>query len=143
MRSGFVLYQDPEPDRFRLVTMKTILTFFLCLALAAWPISAQMGIAQPVTIGDLTGNSGAQQLSSSAINARWVLVVALTTNAASVRVGDSNVSATRGAQVAPGGGIYFPALPMNQNAQNQNTWDLSKIYFFAASPNAISVVYGK
>lgn len=123
--------------------MKRFLLITLAFALLAVQIPAQIGIAQPVSIADITGNSAAQQISATAVNARWVLIIALSANSAAVRVGDSSVSATRGAQVVAGGGLFLPALPPNSNSPRQNTYDLSKIYFYGVSPDAISVIYGR
>lgn len=125
--------------------MRHLLAGLLLLS-SAWTASlhAQVGIAQPVSIADIEGNSAAQQVSPTAVNAKWVLIIALTANSAAVRVGDANVGASRGSQVAAGGGLFMPPLPPDtRNAQVQNTYDLSKIYFYGTAPDKISVIYGR
>lgn len=101
---------------------------------------AQSGTMEVGTLADITGDAAAHQLSSTAIDAKWVIIIALTANGAAVRIGDANTSVSRGAAVAAGGGLTLPLLtPM----QPRNAYDLSKIYYYAASGDKISVLYGK
>lgn len=111
-----------------------------CLLLTVAMCFPQSGVSEIGSLADITGDAAAHQLSSTAIDAKWVIIIALSANGAVVRVGDTNTSASRGAAVAAGGGLTLPLLtPM----QPRNAYDLSKIYYYAASGDKISVIYGK
>ena len=59
------------------------------------------------TVSDATAGAGAAQIIAANTARRRVTVTALAGNSQRVRVGDSNVSATRGQQLAPGMGFTF------------------------------------
>lgn len=103
---------------------------FLCVALSAQTLIG--------TIADITGNGSAHVITSTSTSARWVQVIALSTNSAVVRIGDSNTGASRGAPIAAGGGLFLPIPPTPPYA-----YDLSKIYYYAANGDKLSVTYGK
>jgi len=81
------------------------------------------------TLPDLTGNSAAQQLIVASTQCLGVVVRALVGNTGNVRVGDSSVSASRGAELAPG-----DSIPIDID-------DVSKVYFYGVSPDKVSVTY--
>ena len=97
--------------------------------------------AQFGSLPDITGTGATVQLTASSITVRWVQLVTPTGNAAVVRWGDSNVSVSRGAIIAPGGGQFVPPIPPNQNAPSQNTVNLSTLYLYIASGDKVSVTY--
>jgi hypothetical protein len=102
------------------------------------------GVAVAGTLADITGTSAAKQLTATSTSARWVMVVALRANGATVRIGDSLVSASRGAEVAPGGGYFMPPMPVDpRGSANESAYDLSRVYFYGASPDKVSVTYGR
>ena len=142
MESKQMMTTTNKTSRITTVILWVGLTLALLAALP-FPAHAQAGIAKPVSIADIAGNSAAQQISATSVSARWVLIVALAANAAAIRVGDSSVSASRGAQVAAGGGLFLPALPQNSNSSQQNLYDLSAIYFYGTSSESVSIIYGK
>lgn len=109
------------------------------LVLALW---SQGPSAKPTSIPDITGDAATHQLQSSGF-AKWVLIIPLAANSAKVRIGDSATSATRGAEVAPGGGLFMPPFPIDtRQSVQQHRYDLSAIYYFAATGDKISVIWG-
>jgi hypothetical protein len=123
--------------RLRNVTLSCLIVISLWLNQIT-PASAQANI--PITIttsADLTGNAGTQQVSASATTCRFVQFVALSTNTAVIRAGDSNVSSTRGVPLAAGGAWNTPA------SSNVNfVYALNSFYFYAASGDKLSVTCG-
>jgi len=108
------------------------------------PMPAQStGAIALSSVADLTGDGSTHAVAASG-TARWVVVLAATSNTANVRVGDSTVSSTRGASILPGGSFMFPAMP---SAPKMNTADqyysLSGVYYYAAVGDKVSVVWGK
>ena len=107
-------------------------------------VDAQAGNLSVTSMADITGDGAAHALQSSVTTARWIQVIATTTNSAAVRLGDSNVSSTRGLPIAAGGGFMFPAVPVDQReSTTQHFYDLSKIYYFAAVGDKLSVAWGR
>jgi hypothetical protein len=89
-------------------------------------------LTTPTTVGtlaDLTGNAGAQQLVAGATACKAVIVRALAANTTTVRVGDANVSASRGAEITAGDAVVIGIDNVN------------KVYFFAAATAKVSVTY--
>lgn len=114
---------------------------FLLLLLLCNPAIPQVSTPSIRTIADITGDAAAHQLSTTAISARWVLIVTLAANSAVVRVGDVSTSTSRGAAVAAGGGLFFP--PIAGTRQQPVLYDLSTIYYYAGSGDKITVVYAQ
>lgn len=85
------------------------------------------------TTTDITGSGAAVQIASSG-TARWVQIIADPGNANPIRVGDAQVSSTRGARIAAGGGLMLP--PQGQS------YGLQYIYVYAASGDKVSVLWG-
>jgi hypothetical protein len=106
------------------------------IILAAWcpvPAQAQATLTVAVvTYADIAGNGSAQQIVSSSASHRWCSFVGLSGNPDTIRLGDSNVSASRGLPIAPGG-VFNLSQELN----------LSSWYFYApSSSDKISVTCG-
>jgi hypothetical protein len=104
---------------------------------------AQSGTVKPTSAADITGDAATHQLATSG-QARWVLFIAQSGNAAVVRIGDSQVSISRGAPISAGAGLLFPALGVDQReASAEHLYDLSAIYYYAATGDKLSVLWAK
>jgi hypothetical protein len=94
---------------------------------------------QPTSLPDITGASAAAQFSTVPLRASWVQVVCPSGNAANVRIGGPEVSATRGLPLPPGwSGQLMPV----QGADKFNNYDLSTIYYYATTGDKLYVLYG-
>jgi hypothetical protein len=113
--------------------MKRLILVFVALVLLT---AAQSNL---VTIADITGDGANHAISATTLKVRWMLVIADSGNAADVRIGDSNISATRGAVVSAGGGLL---LPPSTGTSSQSQYDLSNIYYRAGTGDKISVTGG-
>ena len=118
-------------------------------SLAFWAVLANALVA-PVSSTDKTGNSTTQQLAASGY-ARWVAFVTCasgttgcTGNVAVVRVGGSNTNATTGIPITPGGGLFFPPIPVDyqQPVVTNNYYDLTAIYWYAQTGDKVSITWG-
>lgn len=89
------------------------------------------------TQGDVTLTGAGTPIAIGSGTSRWVDVIALTTNSAAVRCGNSTVSSTRGVPIAAGGAYRFPASP-NQNLY----YDLSSLYCAGANGDKFALVRG-
>ena len=88
------------------------------------------------TLADVTATTGTNvALSSTFIQASWVRVQSPTGNA-SARVGDTNISSTRGQIVLATGEVYFPPCGNTAN------YDLSHIFILGTTANTFTVTYG-
>jgi len=81
------------------------------------------------TLEDLTGNSAAQQFIAASTPCVAVVIRALAGNTGQIRVGDANVSATRGAELSAGDAIVLAINNVNLG------------YFYGVSPNKVSITY--
>ncbi len=113
-------------------------------------VSAQGGTVLIVTPADLIGDAAAHQLFPLGGTARWVSVIACgstnctATNAAPIRLGDSSTSATRGQPIAPGGSFFLPSMAADpREGVPEQLWNLSSLYYYAASGDKISVAWSK
>lgn len=76
--------------------------------------------------------------------ARWIQIICPAANSAVVRLGDVNISATQGLPIAAGGGMLYPPLPANPIIRGSNQlYDLSTLYYRAASGDKVSIVWSK
>ncbi len=89
------------------------------------------------SLADITGNATSHPFASVSTPALWVQVVAPAANAAAVRLAGSAVSSTQGAVIAPGGSFL---LPMSQRSGLY--YDLSTLYYYAASGDKVSIIWG-
>jgi hypothetical protein len=91
------------------------------------------------TVADVVPNGAATPLVPNSphtvTEARWVQISA---NGTTIRYGDSNVSASRGARIANGTqaqvGFGFQ--------EGQGPYDLSQIYVFATGSDSVSITFG-
>ncbi len=123
--------------------MRLTKRFFLFL-LAAIPLTAQTRITAPA---EMTGTGAAVQLNASEV-ARWIQFVAPLSNStthcsvtdisACPRVGDVNVSATRGIPLAPGAGYLLPPLPSGQPG-----YSTAQVYVWIATGDKVDVSWAK
>jgi len=81
------------------------------------------------TLPDVVAAAVATPISSLSVNCRAVCVRSLKANAASIRVGDSNVSASRGDEISPGDAI---SLGVN---------NLNSVYIFGNGTDKVSITY--
>lgn len=96
------------------------------------------------TVADLTGDGSVHPLSSTSTTARWIQLVAPSGNSAVVRWGDANISTTRGAVIAPGGGQLIPPFaPATGGSSISTLYNLSKIYYLAANSDKLTVTWGQ
>lgn len=122
-------------------SMKKLILLFIFSSLWA---SAQYG---PFTLADISGDGAAHPIASTGA-ARLIIISALPTNSttncgtASVsgcpRVGDSNISTSRGQFLVPGSSMTFPAMPPGAGDQ---TYLLSNVYYLVQSGDKISITY--
>ncbi len=87
-------------------------------------------------IADVTPGGGAVALKSSRTPCNWLQIIAPTSNAAAIRLGDSTTSATSGLSIPAGGGEMFPPIGDTQYL------DLALVYVYATGTDKVSVVYG-
>lgn len=107
----------------------------LVIAAVLW--SSCFGAINIASVADVSGDGASHQIASSG-TARWVQIVARSTNASVVIVGDSAITTTRGVPIAPGGGFMFPA------SQNSNDpYPLSSIYYLAQTGDKVSILWAK
>ena len=116
-------------------TTKRVLLILAVVLLACAQVSL-------TTVTDVTGDAGTHQLQATG-TAKWVLVIAPTTNSATVRIGDQNTSVSRGAAVAAGAGLMLPPIPPSSTlAAKDQVYGLSSIYYYAAVGDKLSIVWG-
>jgi hypothetical protein len=113
---------------------------FLCIiSLDRVPtVQAQTTSVGIGTLADITGNGATHQVSATVQGARWIKFSCLTGNSAPIRIGDSNTSSSRGAACAAGSVMEFPPLHAPPYS-----YDLSKVYYYAANSDKLTVTYGK
>ncbi len=89
------------------------------------------------TLEDVTAVSSTNvRLSSTYIQATWVRVRAPSGTTAGTRVGDVNISATRGDLIAASGEVFLP--PSGNTAH----YNLMEIYLRGTSSEKFAVIYG-
>lgn len=89
----------------------------------------------PQSLPDIAGTAAAVPICSSCGIAKWVQIVAPSGNVSNARWGDANISASRGAIIAPAGGMYmapFQICPCN----------LGSIYVYVANGDSVTVTFG-
>ena len=93
---------------------------------------AALLFATVTTRTEISGTSAAVPIASSGV-AVWVQVIADPNNANAVRLGDSTVSTTVGARVAPGGGLMLP--------YKGDQYSLAQIYVYVVTGDKVSVLW--
>ena len=115
-----------------------ILTLDL-LTLRPIPVQAQGTSATPGSMADVTGDGAKHQFTTAITGARWIQFICAAGNSGTaVRIGDVNISATRGDTCAAGGGVFVP-----EPVTSPRTYDLSTWYYLAQSGDKVSITYGK
>ena len=89
------------------------------------------------TLTDISGTGSKVALATSG-SALWVQFVAPAGNTAVVRVGDTNVTTTRGTAMAAGSGFLLPRI----SGTNQQLYNLSQIFVLVQSGDSLTVSYG-
>lgn len=91
---------------------------------------------------DITGDAAAHAVGTGL--ARWVQVDAVTGNSADVRVGGSNTSSTIGKRIAAGGSQFFPPIaPNGYESTSDNSYDLSSMFYYAATNDKVTITWAK
>jgi hypothetical protein len=123
--------------------MIRLLRRFTLLLVCAVACLAQSGTVTVTPLPDVVGASTTTQLASSG-SCKFVIIIAWPTNTGTVRVGDSTTTSSKGATLPPGSGLMLPALPsfLGQVSSGQQSYDMTKIYFWIATSDKISVLYG-
>lgn len=118
--------------------------FVLLGALFLGALFAQpSGIVQPFTATDITCTGSNQQIQTTG-TARSITLKTPTANAAVVRVGDTNISATRGITIEAGGSYTFMQLSAVQGGSvSESLYDLSKVYVRCTSADKVQVLWTK
>lgn len=112
--------------------MKNLL-LLLCLGVLAFGQASL--VIYPIS--DITGTGAAVPLSTSG-TARSCQLVALSTNTAGIRWGDSTVTASRGANIAPGAGQFIPPNPPPPG-QASPSFNLNTVYVYIGSSDVLTV----
>lgn len=89
------------------------------------------------TLPDVTITGSAQALAAASKRCRWITVFAPSGNSADVRVGDSNVTTSRGRSVPKGTGMDFPP----QADDPTGAYDLADIYVIGTSNDKLTVTF--
>lgn len=88
------------------------------------------------SLPDVTSNGAIAPLSLTSVRAVWVQIQSkVTNNATGARVGESVISATRGATLVPGGAQFYPPC------SNANSYDLSTIYILGNNGDVFEILY--
>src|ERR1035438_7857810 len=97
----------------------------LILGLLAWCSQASITVT---TLADISGDAAAHAIATSG-GATWIQFVAPSANSSVVRIGDSNISSTRGTPVAVGGGFFMPPVAISNNPSGDPKYQLSTISY--------------
>jgi hypothetical protein len=90
----------------------------------------------PTTLADITGDGAVHAIAAGG-SARWIVFVALSTNVSTVRLGDSNITTTRGVPVPPG--QSFSILESTSTFRHS----LSGWNYLIQSGDKLSITYGQ
>jgi hypothetical protein len=89
-----------------------------------------------LSLPDVTATTNSNvALSSTSVLANWVQVQASSNNSATARIGDGNISATRGAIISASGSQFAPP------AASTNQYDLSQIFIRGTTSDTFQVIY--
>lgn len=105
-------------------------------------VEAQGGLIVVTGNADITGTGAAVQVSATG-TARWVQIIAPAANGAVIRCGGSTASATVGAPVAAGGGLFYPVMAVDsRQAVNQHYYNLAGLYCYVANGDKVNFSWG-
>lgn len=114
--------------------MKRVFLIFVCGVLFSQVV--------PKTVADVTGDGSAHAVATSG-TARWIQFIADPANGAAVRIGDSNITTSRGSRVAAGGGLLWPPVSCGTaNAENCK-YVLAQVFYLAQTGDKISITWGQ
>ena len=85
------------------------------------------------TVADITPNSVAVQVLPAGVKASWIT---LTASGTSIRVGDANVGAARGAVLASGVPYTVPRIAFNQGSY------AGELKVYGTGSDKVSITYG-
>lgn len=107
------------------------------------PVAAQSGAITVSVPADVTCDGSAHAFSATSLSARWVQIIpAATGNAAAIRVGDSNVSSSRGWPIAGGGAMAIPPMPVDaRESTQQHFLNLANLYYSCTTGDKFSWGY--
>ena len=126
--------------RIKLFAIATLIGYLLWPAHA--PVEAQGGLITVTSAAQVTGSGAAVAVAASG-TARWIQVLAVTGNSATVNCGDTNVSTTRGILIAAGGGFLFPPMPPDPRlSTNQNYYSLAAVKCYVANGDKVNFLWG-
>jgi hypothetical protein len=120
--------------------MKRIFCALVLLFIASVPAFCQSPAAALQSFSDVTATGSAVQVSaavSSTASCRIILFVALPTNSAAIRVGDSNVGASQGIPIAAGGSVTTPDTASAKSLGY--VYALTSLYFYGTSGDKLSL----
>ena len=102
-------------------------------ALSGRDITGDLALLQPAsaigTLADVTAAASATQLIVASTACKAVIVRSLAANTSTIRVGDSNVSASRGAELSKGDAIILAVDNVN------------KVYVYGNASDKVSIAY--
>jgi hypothetical protein len=90
---------------------------------------------QIYTLADITGTGARVALSATSQPCKWFQVTAVSI-ASQARMGDINVTSSRGIPILPAGGQFSPPI-----AAPLDLYDLSNCYIYLANGDSVSVAY--
>jgi hypothetical protein len=88
----------------------------------------------PNTVADITGDGNVHAVATPATGCRYIIFAALSTNTNAMRLGDSNITTSRGVPVGPGQSFTLLESP--------STFRHGGWYYLVQSGDKISITYG-
>lgn len=126
----------------RLTVLALIVIALLIMGTPQRSVDAQGGLIVVTGNADITGAAAAVQVSATG-TARWVQIIAPAANSAVIRCGGSTASATVGAPVAAGGGLFYPVMAADsRQAVNQHYYNLAGLYCYVGSGDRVNFSWG-
>jgi hypothetical protein len=111
------------------------LKYFLLTLVLAGLVFGQNFIV-PTTLPDITGDGAVHAIASTG-SARWIIFAALSTNSSVIRLGDSNITTSRGVPVPPG--QSFSVFESTSTFRHSLAgWD-----YLIQSGDKLSITYGQ
>lgn len=109
-------------------------------------VAAALFAADITTFPDISGASTTVQVSAAVSytgSCIWIQLQTPSTNASTVRVGDSATTSTRGLILPAGSGMYVPTRPINDQLTVQNQLHyLTNFYVWVATGDKLTVTCG-
>lgn len=134
--------------------MKNLVIFIIALialAFFATALDAQTPVISPATI---SGDGAAHAVTTTAQRARWIIFIAPASNTATncsasaggsqsacPRVGDSNVTTSRGVPLPPGSSLMYPYI--GTPGANAPGYGLNSIFYVVQSGDTLIIQYAQ